>query len=84
MENETKKPVRELKAGSVVASLWKNEHSSGPRYAVTFRCLYKKEGIWKKTQVFTQNDLGFLAELARQAEAQVAIQRWNDNKANGA
>ena len=57
MENEKTKPIDEIKIGSIVASIWKNESLSGSYFNVTVTRLYKDGDTWKRSDSFGREDL---------------------------
>jgi hypothetical protein len=57
MENEKTKPIDEIKLGSIVASIWKNESLSGSYFNVTVTRLYKDGDTWKRSDSFGREDL---------------------------
>ena len=64
MEKETNKPVDEVKLGSIVASIWKNQSNGRTFYNVTFSRIYKDDDGWKRTESFGRDDLLVLAKVA--------------------
>jgi len=72
MNNNTTKPVEEVRIGAVKAAIWKNVvdmgNSSRPMYSVTFQRLYRdSENAWKSTESFGRDDLLVLAKVAERA-----------------
>ena len=72
MENEKAKPVSEVKFGSIVASIWKNESKNGVFYNVTISRIYKDgEENWKRSDSFGRDDLLTVAKVADLAHTRV-------------
>jgi hypothetical protein len=72
MENEKTKPVSEVKFGSIVASIWKNESKSGIYYNVTVARVYKDaEDNWKRSDSFGRDDLLTVAKVADLAHTRI-------------
>jgi hypothetical protein len=63
MENEKTKPVDEIKLGSIVASIWRNESISGSYFNVTVTRLYKDGETWKRSDSFGRDDLLIVAKV---------------------
>ena len=63
MENEKTKPVDEIKLGSIVASIWRNESISGSYFNVTVTRLYKDGETWKRSDSFGRDDLLLVAKV---------------------
>ena len=57
MEKEKTKPVDEVKFGSIVASIWKNDSANGTYYNVSITRLYKDGENWKRSESFGRDDL---------------------------
>ena len=73
-EQAKKKPVRELRIGSVKAAVWRNEGESGTWYNVTFDRLYRDGDEWKSSASFGRDDLLVLAKVADQAHTWIVEQ----------
>jgi len=72
MENEKAKPVSEVKFGSIVASIWKNESKNGVFYNVTISRIYKDgEENWKRSDSFGRDDLLTVAKVADLAHTRI-------------
>jgi len=57
-EFEKKQPVKVVRSGKVVFSVWKNTNQDGKVfYSTTIKKNYKKNDEWKTTQSFSRNDL---------------------------
>jgi len=61
-ETKKNKPAAEVKAGSIIGTIWKNETGKGAFYTVTFARLYKQGEQWKRSASFGQGDLEALAK----------------------
>ena len=68
---ENKKPVSEVKIGSIVASIWRNEGKNGTHYNVTFTRLYKDGEGWGRSESFGRDDLLTVAKVADLAHTRI-------------
>ncbi|WP_300016426.1 hypothetical protein [uncultured Roseobacter sp.] len=67
-EQKKKTPVERLRDGNIKASVWENTHEKGAHHSVTFSRSYQdKEGQYRDTQSFGQNDLLKLSRLAEKS-----------------
>jgi hypothetical protein len=69
MNNNTTKPVEEVRIGAIKAAVWRNVvdmgNNSRPMYSVTFQRLYRDgDNTWKSTESFGRDDLLLLAKVA--------------------
>ena len=64
---ENKRPVKEIRDGSVKLAIWCNETETGNRYSVTVSRLYKDGDQWKTTSGLNATDLPHLAFAAARA-----------------
>jgi len=62
------RPVYEVRAGSVLASVWENTSEKGRHYNVTLTRLYKDGNSWKSSTSFSSWDLVDVARVAVVAE----------------
>lgn len=62
------RPVYEVRAGSVLASVWENKSEKGRYYNVTLTRLYKDGSSWKSSTSFGSCDLVDVARVAVVAE----------------
>lgn len=62
------RPVYEVRAGSVLASVWENKSEKGRWYNVTLTRLYKDGDSWKSSSSFGSQDLVDVARVAVVAE----------------
>ena len=58
------KPAKEIRIGSICASIWANQHDSGISYRVTLSRTYRDGEEWKRTEGFNRDDLLTLAKVA--------------------
>ena len=68
-EQQKRRPVHEIRLGSVKGAVWRNDGPNGPWHTVTFERLYKDGEEWKSTHSFRAEDLLVLAKLADQAHS---------------
>jgi len=71
MEKENARPIDEVKFGSVVASIWKNQSKDNIYYNVTFTRPYKDGESWKRTESFGRDDLLVAAKAADLAHTRI-------------
>jgi hypothetical protein len=71
-EQSKKKPVKEVRIGSVKAAIWLNETEQGPRFNATFERLYREGDTWKSSPSFGRDDLLVLAKVADQVHTWTA------------
>lgn len=71
MEKEKTKPVDEVKFGSVVASIWKNDSINGVYYNVTLTRLYKEGESWKRSESLGREDLLVAAKVLDLAHTRI-------------
>lgn len=64
MAKAKKKPIREIRIGSIKAVIWLNETQSGERHNVQFQRIYKDGEDWKQTDSFGRDDLLVVAKVA--------------------
>jgi hypothetical protein len=79
MEKEKNKPVRQVRVGGIVGSIWLNNYEGGTGYRLTFNRLYKSDEGWKRTEVFREKDLPLLEGVVRQAGVALALQQQLDS-----
>lgn len=67
------RPVAKFKHGGIELSVWPNQTESGTMYNTTISNSYKdeKSGEWKATASFSPTDLLVVAELSREAFAEI-------------
>ena len=74
-ETTTNRPVQRFRSGSVSASIWKNEPTSGGNfYSVTFSRSYRQDEEWKNADSFGARDLLDLRRVIGSAEQFIAEQ----------
>lgn len=66
---QEKKPVHEIRLGTIKAAIWENETTNGTRHNVTITRLYKDGDEWKRSESFGRDDLPLLAKVADQAHS---------------
>jgi hypothetical protein len=66
-EQSKKRPIHEIRIGSVKAAIWRNEGPTGAWHSVIFERIYKDGDEWKSTANFGREDLLVLAKVADQA-----------------
>lgn len=71
-KTEKKKPIHEVKAGSVRAAIWENDGREGVFYTFTLERLYKATDGWKSTDSFSHRDAANLSAVAAMASAWIA------------
>jgi hypothetical protein len=64
-----KKPVHEVRLGTIKAAIWENETTSGTRHNVTLCRLYKDGDEWKRSESFGRDDLPLVAKVVDQAHS---------------
>lgn len=64
-----KRPVQEVRLGSVKAAIWENTVGDIVRHNVTFSRIYKDGAEWKSSDTFGRDDLLVLAKVADQAHS---------------
>lgn len=63
MAKTKQQPIHEIRMGSIKATIWENETSSGTRFNVTVSRIYKDGEEWKQTESFGRDDLQLLAKV---------------------
>ena len=76
-QTETKKPVHEIRLGSIKAAIWANDTQNGVRHNVTLQRLYKDEAEWKSSDSFGRDDLLLVAKVANMAHTWIFEQGKN-------
>ena len=64
-----KRPVQEVRLGSIKAAIWENPVGDVVRHNVTFSRIYKDGADWKSSDTFGRDDLLVLAKVADQAHS---------------
>jgi len=67
-QQDSKKPVHEVRRGSVKALIWENAGEHGVFHRFTIVRLYKDGDQWKTTASFGANDIPKLATVLVQVE----------------
>ena len=79
MAQESRKPIKEFKAGTIKAAIWKEEQEDQGRIVVKHsvkiqkRFFDKTSGEWRDTDYFFANDLPRLRLLAEKAFEYIAL-----------
>lgn len=76
-QTETKKPVHEIRLGSIKAAIWANDTQNGVRHNVTLQRLYKDEDEWNSSDSFGRDDLLLVAKVANMAHTWIFEQGKN-------
>ena len=82
--NENKKPVHEIRIGSVKAAIWeKNVESGDIFYSVSVSRLYRKDDKWNFADNFRPSDLLTLAKVLDQAHTWILNSQppWQESEA---
>ena len=58
-----RKPVHEVRLGSVKAAIWENQTEQGTRFNVTVSRIYKDGEQWKSTESFGRDELLLLGKV---------------------
>ena len=65
MTTEKRKPIHELRLGSVKAAIWQNQsEKTGTWYSVTINRLYKQGDAWKRSDSFGPSELPLVSKIA--------------------
>ena len=76
MESTNENVVTHIKVGGVVATIWRNENDGKVSLSVTLERTYKdRNGEWKKSRSFRQNDLPKALLALQQAFEHLALSR---------
>ena len=62
-----KKPVKEIRFGSIKATIWENDTENGVRHAVTVIKVYKDGNDWKETWSYSKSDLLTVSHVSQLA-----------------
>ena len=88
MNQETRRPVKEFKAGTIKAAIWEDEREDQGRIVVKHsvkiqkRFFDKNTGDWHDTDYFFPNDLPRLCLVAAKAFEHIAL-RESENDPGG-
>lgn len=69
MAKTKQQPAHEIRMGSLKATIWENQTTSGTRHNVTVSRLYKDGEEWKQTESFGRDDLPLLAKVIDRAHS---------------
>jgi hypothetical protein len=74
------RPAAKFRHGGIEVTVWPNQAESGTMYNTTINNSYKddKSGEWKPTSSFSPTDLLVVAELSRQAFAEITRLKQQD------
>ena len=68
--NDSKKPVHEVRLGRVRGAIWENDTKNGTVHNLTFSRLYKDDDDkWADSTSFVRDDLPLLAKVADMAHS---------------
>jgi hypothetical protein len=68
-------PPKEVRMGSIKATIWKNDTEAGTRHNVTFSRLYRDGASWKSTESFGRDDLLLLTKVTDEAHSWICAQQ---------
>jgi len=71
----SKKPVHEIRYGSIKAVIWKNDTANGAMHNVTVARIYKDGEEWKESSGFGRDDLLVLAKALDEAHTWIHAQK---------
>lgn len=57
------KPVHEIRLGTIKATIWANQTTSGVRHNVQVARLYREEDQWRQSESFGRDDLPLVAKV---------------------
>jgi len=78
-ESSTQPPIKEFRAGTIVAAIWRDHGGSNgkryPQFSIRVQKRYRdeKSGQWKTTTYFRPDDLPKLALVAGKAFEQLTL-----------
>lgn len=79
------KPIKQIKAGQIICSIWQNEPMQGREYllqSISFQRRYKVGHEWKSSSNFYANDLQKLILLAQKAQEFLFMELNQQEKSN--
>jgi len=85
MNQESRQPIKEFRAGTVKAAIWKQENEAEGRITTTYsvrirkRFFDKRTGDWQDTDYFFPNDLPRLCLVAERAFEHIALRESEDD-----
>ena len=78
---EKTKPVHNIRAGSVKASIWENKTDKGSFFSVSIQRSYKDaDGQWQNSDSYPLNDLQKLALVAQKSFEWILIERKSEEQ----
>lgn len=75
MNESNRRPVHEIRYGSVKVVVWRNPTANGHMHNVTAARLYKEGENWKESAGFGQDELLTLAKALNDAHTWIHAQR---------
>ena len=83
MSQEQKRPVHEVRIGTVKAAVWEQETQHGAFHNVTFSRLYRdSHDKWQRSESFGRDDLLVLAKVADAAHTWIHEQTRKERAAS--
>ena len=72
-----KRPVHEIRISNIVAAVWLNDTSHGPRHSVTLCRIYKADADseWRRSESFGCDDLPLVEKVASLAFTWIHAER---------
>ena len=74
-----KKPVHEVRFGTIKASIWGNHTKMGTRYGVSVVRLYRNGDHWSESTRFGRDDLLLLAKVLDRAHTWICERGHSEN-----
>lgn len=75
MSDSARRPVHEVRYGSIKAVVWQNQTQNGSMHNVTVARIYKDGDQWKEATGFGADDLLVLAKVVTDAFSWIHAQR---------
>ena len=83
MSQEANRPVKEFRAGTIKAAVWRNEVQDGDRTAVRYSVRipkrFKRDGEWHETDYYFPEDLPRLRLVTDKAYEYVTLRESEDD-----
>lgn len=70
-----RRPVHEVRFGTIKAAVWENQNQNGTWHSVTLSRSYKDGEDWRHTDSFNKDDLLLVAKAADLAHTWICDQR---------
>lgn len=84
MSQQNNKPIKSFKAGSIEASIWKQETQQDgqtvTRHSVRIQKQFRKDGNFEKTDYYFRDDLPKLILVAQKAFSFIALRTSTDEE----